>query len=82
MSPTRTRYLNTDRQRVSAFINSLNLSDIEQRYSGSILEKSAFSARDLKIILQIVASKAERSVNIDQLGLPTFVHAVHQDGAR
>jgi hypothetical protein len=81
MNHTRTRYLNTDRQRVSKFINSLDLSDIEQRYSCSILEKTSFSARDLKILLQIVASKTESNINIDQLGLPTFVQAAAQASA-
>lgn len=82
-TPMRTHYKNTDRNRVSCFFSSLEISEIEKTYATSILGKSSFSARDLKVLLQIVASKAQISpFQLETLGLPTFVHAVHQEMAQ
>lgn len=81
-TPTRTPYKNTDRNRVFCFFSSLEISEIEQAYAASILGKSSFSARDLKVLIEIVASKAKiSSFQLETLGLPTFVHNVRQEAS-
>lgn len=81
-APTRT-YPRTARAQVSCFFSSLEISETEQPYVASILGKSSFSARDLKVLLEIVASKAKISpFQLATLGLPTFVHEVHQEMAQ
>lgn len=78
-TPTRT-YPRTDRQRVLNFVQSLEISENQQPYVAEIFEKSSFSSRDLKVLLEIVASKAKISpLQLAQLGLPTFPHAVRQE---
>lgn len=71
-TPTRT-YPRTDRQRVLNFVQSLEISEKQQPYVAEIFKKSSFSARDLKILLQLVASKAQiSSVQLAALGLPSL----------
>jgi hypothetical protein len=81
-APTRT-YPRTARAQVLNFVQSLEISDTEQAYAAEIFKKSSFSAKDLKILLEIVASKAKISpFQLATLGLPTFVHEVHQEMAQ
>lgn len=81
-TPPRT-YPRTDRQRVLNFVQSLGISDTEQAYAAEIFEKSSFSARDLKVLLQIVASKPEiSSVQLAALGLPSLPHSVRQEASQ
>lgn len=76
-APTRT-YPRTARAQVLNFVQSLDLTPQQTEYAAEILGKSSFSARDLKVLLEIVASKAKISpFQLATLGLPTFVHEVH-----
>jgi hypothetical protein len=81
-TPTRT-YPRTDRQRVLNFVQSLEISENQQPYVAEIFKKSSFSARDLKILLQIVASRAQiSSVQLATLGLPSLPHSVREEATR
>jgi hypothetical protein len=81
-TPTRT-YPGTDRQRVLNFVQSLEISENQQPYVSEIFKKSSFSARDLKILLQIVASRAQiSSVQLATLGLPSLPHSVREETTR
>lgn len=80
MKPSpKTRYTNTDRQRVLNFVQSLEISENQLPYVNAILEKSSFSSRDLRVLLEIVASKAKiSSIQVETLGLPNFPNEVRQ----
>lgn len=79
---TRT-YARTDRQRVINFVLSIGISESERKHVAEIFEKSSFSARDLKVLLQIVTSKHEISqFQLAALGLPIIPSVAQQTGGQ
>ena len=82
-TPPATRYINTDRSRILNFVQSLEITKVQEPYVTEIFKKSSFSAKDLKVLIEIVASKAQiSSVQLANLGLPTIPNAVQQEMAQ
>jgi len=71
-----TSYKNTARFDVISFIESLSPTSYETKHIASIMKKSSFSCRDLKIFFEYLSRRAENGTilasSLTALGLPTL----------
>ena len=71
-----TSYKNTARFEVISFIESLSPTSSEVNHLASIMQKSSFSYRDLKVFFEYLSRRAENGPilgsSLAALGLPTL----------
>jgi hypothetical protein len=71
-----TSYKNTARFEVISFIESLSPTSYEMQHIASIMKKSSFSCRDVKIFFEYLARRAENgpllASSLTALGLPAL----------
>ena len=71
-----TSYKNTARFEVISFIESLSPTSYEMQHIASIMKKSSFSCRDLKVFFEYLSRRVENgpilASSLTALGLPTL----------